>query len=342
MKTVILSGGPLRVCGAVDCMVDSDGLQVLRILRRYLPLVPESMLEAVHMPSGVRLTFRTDSPSLEIEIEVLPCGLSDSKVAGIDLLVDGQPATRWALQPRMVQSVRTDGLGTNPKVIDIYLPQIAPVVIKAVRVAPESMVEPDGQRLPRWITYGSSITHCGESDGPATTWPVLVARNCGLELINLGFGSNGMMDACAARSMAETPADCISLKLAVNAMGVHYSERTFVSAGLNMVLTIRDRQPDTPILIVSPICFPDGEASEAPGLNLQRMRQLDEEIVSRMQHYGDIHIAYLDGLQLFGPDDTHLLDESRIHPNAEAQYLIANRFGELAFGPQGFLRVAGT
>lgn len=98
----------------------------------------------------------------------------------------------------------------------------------------------------------------------------------------MGFGSNGVMDACAARSLAETPADRISLKLVVNALGTYYNERTYVSAGLNMLLTIRDKQPDT-----------------------------------------------------------HLFDESEIHPNAEAQLLIAKRFSELAFGLTGFLRLEG-
>lgn len=339
MKNIPLSGGSLRVCGAVDSVVDAEGLRTYRLLSKYLPLTPEPMIEAVQMPSGVRLSFQTDSPDIEIEIDVLPCGLSDSKVASMDLLVDGNPAQQWILKPRCVQTLRASEMGTQSKLLDIYLPTVAPVIIKAVRVGTDATVVPDTRHLPRWITYGSSITHCGESDGPANTWAALVARRCGLDLINMGFGSNGMMDACAARSLAETPAERISLKLAVNALGLHYNERTFVSAGLNMILTIRDQQPDTPILLVSPICFPDGEEPDKPGLWLQRMRQLDEEIVERMQRYGDTNIAYLDGRQIFGPEDTHLFDESNIHPNAQAQYLIAERFSELVFGPSGFLRV---
>ena len=150
-----------------------------------------------------------------------------------------------------------------------------------------------------------------------------------------------MMDACAARSIADIPANCISLKLAVNALANTYSDRGFVSAALNMILTIRDRQPDVPILVVSPVYFPNGETKpNALGMTLQRMRELDQEVVERMQDFGDRHIDYLDGLKIFGPADEHLLDQpAAIHPNAEAQYIMAERFAAEAFGPTGFLKL---
>ena len=46
-----------------------------------------------------------------------------------------------------------------------------------------------------------------------------------------------------------------------------------------------------------------------------------------MRHFGDQNIRYLSGLDIFGPADAHLLDPvAHIHPNAEAQYLMADRF----------------
>jgi hypothetical protein len=69
------------------------------------------------------------------------------------------------------------------------------------------------------------------------------------------------------------------------------------------------------------------------------MRQLDQEIVERMQKFGDRKISYLDGLKIFGPADAHMLDlPAAIHPNAEAQHIMAERFALAAFGPEGFLK----
>lgn len=73
---------------------------------------------------------------------------------------------------------------------------------------------PDGRR--RWVHHGSSISHCIEADGPTGTWPVVAAALGGMEVINLSQAGNALLDPYVARTIRDTSADLISLKVGIN------------------------------------------------------------------------------------------------------------------------------
>ena len=69
---------------------------------------------------------------------------------------------------------------------------------------------------PRWLHHGSSISHGSIATHPTETWPVVAARLAGLDLVNLGLGGSALLDPFVARTIRDTPADLISLKLGIN------------------------------------------------------------------------------------------------------------------------------
>jgi lysophospholipase L1-like esterase len=158
-----------------------------------------------------------------------------------------------------------------------------------------------------------------------------------------------------ARTLRDSDADLISLKLGINVINADtMRERVFVPAVHGFLDTIRDRKPDTPILVVSPIICPVAEAHpgptlragtgvrivERPGdlhpgaLSVQRIRKLLGGIVDRRRAAGDRNLHYLDGLGLFSEADTQDLPDG-LHPNPEGLVRIGERFAKLAFGPEG-------
>ena len=46
-----------------------------------------------------------------------------------------------------------------------------------------------------------------------------------------------------------------------------------------------------------------------------------------LRAHGDTNIHYVDGLEIFGPQDVHLLPDN-LHPNAEGYALMGKRFLE--------------
>ncbi len=208
----------------------------------------------------------------------------------------------------------------------------------------------------RWVHYGSSISHCVESRRPTETWPAVVARRHGLDLLNLGLAGHCHLDQLVARDIREAAPDLVSLKLGVNVVNHDsFRERTFVPALHGFLDTLRDRLPDVPVLVLTPIICPPAETQPGPtipneaggystiprhpdlangSLSVQRIRELVSEVVTARIEAGDARLSLGDGLRLFGPDDAADLPDD-LHPTPEGYLRIADRFGDLAFGPHG-------
>ena len=133
------------------------------------------------------------------------------------------------------------------------------------------------------------------------------------------------------------------------------NQRTFAPAVHGLLDTIRERQANTPILVVSPIFCPLVEDRVGPtvptaldefktldlpgevhatGLTLRGIRTSLHAIVELRRGAGDSNLHYLDGLELFGAaDEADLYD--RLHPNPAGYRRIGERFAAAAFGSQG-------
>ena len=162
--------------GAPDVAYETDGCRVLRVLRKYHALMPAELKDGCEMTSAVRIAFHTNSSCVGISLETLKSGISGIVPERLDILSDGERVLNANLQPHCKQDVAVCGLSQSSKRIDIYLPQAAIVRLFHVELDDGAELLPVNDAAPVWITYGSSITHCGESDGPSTTWPALVAR----------------------------------------------------------------------------------------------------------------------------------------------------------------------
>ncbi|MGA8258515.1 MAG: GDSL-type esterase/lipase family protein, partial [Nocardioides sp.] len=260
-------------------------------------------------------------------------------------LVDSPPIT-----------IVIDDLGIAMKSIEIWLPHNGFAEVCAVRVPTGSIVTQPEPKSVRWVHYGSSISHCVESRRPTETWPAVVARRHGLDLLNLGLAGHCHLDQLVARDIREAAPDLISLKLGVNVVNHDsFRERTFVPALHGFLDTLRDRLADVPVLVLTSIICPPAETVPGPtlpnelggydaaprhpdlatgSLSVQRIRELVTTVVSARIQDGDTHLSLGDGLRLFGPDDVAELHDN-LHPTPEGYLRIADRFSDLTFGPDG-------
>ncbi|WP_033295608.1 SGNH/GDSL hydrolase family protein [Amycolatopsis jejuensis] len=318
-------------------------------------------------PAGVRLVFRTTARSLKLDVRVTRFRNIHFPLPPVmfDLVLDGdlaqsRPATAGdlcivdagAVVERTAGNAETilfEELPEGRKSVEIWLPQASVVELQALDADGE--IEPDPITAPRWIHYGSSISHCAEASSPTATWPALVARQTGLDLLCLAFAGSCHLDPFIARTIRDTPAAVISLKVAVNVLNMAtMSLRTFGPALHGFLDTIREGHPETPILVVSPIVFPSAENRAGPtpqgpdgryaasgepsedAFTLRRMREIVREMVTVRK---DEHLNYLDGLTLL--DAEYLYDG--LHPTAEGYRVIAERFHDATFGAGGLLPV---
>jgi hypothetical protein len=358
--------------GHLDLDRTADGIVPRRLPGWTRPqLLDPALGLLVTMPAGVRLALETDTTEIELDVmlTVLQLGDADVVPATFDAVVDGEvvdgqvstDGTRIVvdmrtgaidIQPGSPTTIRFEGLPTRAgSRVEIWLPHAAVVELRGVRVGDGATVAKAPRRGRRWIHHGSSISHCMEADRPTGTWPAVAARLADVDLMNLAFAGQCMLDQHVARTIRDLPADAISLKVGINIVnGDTMRERTFVPALNGFLDTIRDGHPTTPIALVTPILCPEAEAAPGPtvmgedrkyhvvprppelatgALSLERIRELIGVVAGRRE---DPNLHVLDGLELFGPGDVADLPDL-LHPNAAGYRRMGERFHAMAFAP---------
>ncbi|RFA07137.1 lipase [Subtercola boreus] len=243
------------------------------------------------------------------------------------------------------------GLPSGDKEIEIWLPHNESLELISISVnAPVSPSEKPDARV--WVHYGSSISQGSNAAGPTGIWPAIAARAGGLRLRNLGFGGSALLDPFIARVIRDAPADFISLKIGINIVNLDSMRlRAFVPALHGFLDTIRDGHPYTPIVVISPIFCGIHENTPGPGsvdvatLGTDQVRFLAsgdvddtrfgrltlavirEAMAAAIAGRCEPNMAYLDGLDLYGPGDA---DEfplpDALHPDTRTHHLIGERF----------------
>lgn len=331
---------------------------------------------AERQPSGARLKFRT--AATEIELKVLPTkrvytGMPARPDGVFDLTIDGVLAQQQSarggqvmridmappamvIEPGDVQVLRFAGLPNQEKLIEIWLPHDEMTELVELRMDADITPVSKGKI---WLHHGSSISQGSNATSPTGIWPAVAATRGGVDLHNVGFGGNALLDPFTARAMRDAAADLISVKMGINLVNLDLMRmRAFGPALHGFLDTIREGHPDTPLVVVSPICCPIHETTPGPGqfdlaalaagktlfraegnpedaargkLTLTSIRAKMAEIIAQ-RAADDPNIHFVDGLELYGPDDHARMPlPDALHPDAESHALIGRRFADKVF-----------
>lgn len=315
--------------------------------------------------SGVHLDIVTAATTVELTVDLERINRSNpsarSRFASFVSLVNGEQSDRVDLfdegslvriTPEGVTREPGDpvtvtlALGAAPageRSVQVWLPHNAVVTVLGVRA--DAAVRPAApSSAPRWVHYGSSISHGIDADGPLGTWPVVAARHLGWQLTNLGFSGQAMLDPFVARTIRDLEADIITLKVGINTVSSDvFRERTFVPALHGFLDTVREGHPTTPIVLMSSVFSTTHEHVPGPSvlghdgvfvgtpagdrvgvLTLHDTRALFEHVAAVR---ADAALTYLDGRTLFGEADAHLLLDG-VHPDDAGLVLMGTRFAE--------------
>ncbi|MEV5935185.1 GDSL-type esterase/lipase family protein [Streptomyces sp. NPDC052079] len=333
---------------------------------------------AESQPSGVRLVFRTRATT--VELDTLPTkrvyvGAPPRPDGQYDLLVEGRPAGRATAAGGNTLTVdmstgsvdhasgpaatlRFAGLSGDDKTVEIWLPHNETTELIALRTdAPVEPAPASGRRT--WLHHGSSISHGSDAASPTATWPAVAAARGGVELVNLGLSGSALLDPFVARTMRDTPADLISVKIGINLVNADVMRlRAFTPAVHGFLDTLREGHPTTSLLVVSPILCPIHEDTPGPTafdfsrigegqllftaagdpaeraegkLTLTVVRDELRRIVAQ-RAAEDPNLYHLDGRDLYGETDhAELPLPDRLHPDAATHRRMGERFAAHAF-----------
>jgi hypothetical protein len=367
--------------GALDLEHTGQGLLPHRLPARARAQCADPQLASAEaQPSGVRLAFRTRATAVELDTvrtKVGYRGVPPRPDGVYDLVVDGHLTAQASatggnavtvdMATGSVETVqgpagtlRFTGLAADAKDVEIWLPHNERTELVALRTdAPVQPLPDRGRKV--WLHHGSSISQGSNAQSPTTTWPALAAALGGAELINLGLGGSALLDPFTARTLRDTPADLISVKIGINLVNADVMRlRAFTPAVHGFLDTIREGHPTTPLLVVSPILCPIQEDTPGPvTFDLDALRTgtlrfratgdpaertagkltlnvIRRELVQIVTQRTDPHLSYLDGRELYGETDfAELPLPDDLHPDPAAHRRIGERFAKLAFGPGG-------
>ena len=307
--------------GAISQNVTDEGVVPWRLPFEKLALYPpEALQERAVMPAGVRVSFLTDTSSLTASMTV-----ESDDPQFVDFYCDGQLFASLSADGSKNLSVTC--LPAGQHLIEMWLPQHGKTMLSSLEIEDGASLLPYDDDRPKWVTYGSSITHCRAAASPSMTWPAIVARDRGFNLTCLGYGGNCHLEPMLARMIRDLPADYLSMKVGINIQGSQsLNIRTFKPAIIGFVSIVREKHPDTPFVVISPIFSPPKETTRnSLGFSLSDMREEVTEAVGLLKAQGDANIHYVDGLKLFGAEYADMLPDE-LHPDAKGYEVLAGNF----------------
>jgi lysophospholipase L1-like esterase len=283
----------------------------------------EAFIRRSRMPGAVRCCLVTDADRVR-----LPVWCGDDGLGLLDVLVDGARHDRITLSAG--DQVVEIGL-PRPEAaarVEFWLPQSCECAVGDLAAFGASICQPAPPPTFRWVAYGSSITQCRGDEGPSDIWPSRVARAAGWDLHTTGMGGECHLDYAVSATIADLPADLITLCIGANIWGgPTFNDRSLVSQLLGFIAALRVRHPDTPIVVSGPIRAPEYEdAPNAVGLTLSQIRELVLEAVRFGRELGDDRLAAVDALTFLTADETGWLFDG-LHPHPDAYPVMAERIG---------------
>ncbi|QTT74980.1 G-D-S-L family lipolytic protein [Streptomyces mobaraensis NBRC 13819 = DSM 40847] len=324
--------------GAVSLQEVDGGILPWRIpfQERHL-FFPEGSVGRAAMPSGVRITFRTDAAGFAFRYAARPAHEMPGPPENpqVDVRVDGKPVASLPLVTD--QGIHTCHVGSLPgagagRLVELWLPCLNQFTLHGVEVPADAEVSADTTSAPRWVHYGSSESQGRGALSPSRNWTATVATELGLDLTSLAIGAGCYLQPLFATLLRDLPADLITCMVGINIYGTRaLNQFTYRPNLIGMIRIIRERHPSTPLLIASHHHSPWHDPLKGDGyLSLVEVREQTREVVELLRADGDENLHYVHGPSLAGPETAHLYVEPRhldpLHFNQEGHDLLAAAF----------------
>ena len=159
------------------------------------------------------------------------------------------------------------------------------------------------------VIYGTSITQGGCVSRPGMAYSNIISRKLDAQFVNLGFSGNGRGEPALARLINQiSDVSLIILDYEANA------NETIVNTLNPFINILREKQPDTPLLIMSKTRYTSA-IEGSPGYELiMSNRNFQQNLVDEKKAAGDKNIYFLDGSTVLG-NDYYECTVDGVHPS---------------------------
>lgn len=288
-----------------------------RLPARAEGVAPPSVWSLSRQSAGLAIHFHSDSPELAARWSLTKEALDmphmpSTGVSGLDLYARDGDRWRWAsgvrpTQQKDNQAQLAGGIPEGMQEYLLFLPLYNGVEKLEIGIRPGSVIAKAAAPTKRPILfYGTSITQGGCASRPGMAYPAIIGRRLDRETINLGFSGNGKMEAEMADFIAELDPAVFVLDCLPNMNPVMVTERI-----APFVHKLREKHPDTPILLVENIIYQRTWFSTGEGGHVPKNRALKERYETLLKEKVS-GLYYLPCDDLLGDDNLGTVDGT--HP----------------------------
>ena len=266
--------------------------------------------------SGVRLVFKTDSPTLTMNVPLSPA--TSRKYASVDIFTDGRPIGSMDnlsdvdMAPDYTEKeLPLDTLcgkfclGDGEKTVTVYLPWSVRTVIRSLELENGASFTPV-RREKKLLVFGDSISQGYDALRPSHTYTTQLADYLHAEEYNKAIGGETFVPELASLREDFDP-DYISVAYGTNDWG-HGTFDEFVSGSTAFYKTVSTLYPNARIIILVPIWRKDYEEVRS----CCPFRQLPELIREAVKGLPNVTVVDCFG---FVPHDERFFADLRLHPN---------------------------
>lgn len=289
-------------------------------------LHPHAGISAASLPytrtqAGVCLRLRSASPWLALAFAARADGGQMGLRQGFAVLCDGA-----LLQVAEHLDLRIEAPAPGPHDYAIVLPSYAAVDLVRLALAPGHgllPLPPDAR--PVYVAMGDSITNgLGQQSASHLSYPFLLARRFGWQLVNLGV-SGARTGQALAPTVQGRRVDIVTVAFGFNDW--YWSDAPLadrLAAYAALLDGLRSLQPQARIVAISPLATTtDARQARAP-YSLAALRAGQRRLVEDARRRGDLRLHLLDGEALSAP--AMLVDG--IHLSVEGAAAYAGRLGD--------------
>ena len=316
MKFYDISQEPFRLFG----LIRHNG-KLCRMPEKEANKVSEKVTRFHAFSTGGRLAFRTNSQRITISVKFQDILRLDNlpfiTTAGFDLYSNGRYKGIFIPPMDIVDRFEsTKDLGTNTfKNILLYFPLYSSVESIQIGLDDGAVVEAynpyeSGDPI---VYYGPSYTHGGCASRPANNYLAMVSRNTGIDYFNMGMDGSALGEPAMAEYIAGMNMRMFVMDYDANAPSAEHLAQTHE----NFFKIIREKHPDTPIIIMTQPCYRERT-------NDHFRRDVIYRTYINAKRAGDQNVYFVDGSTLFKSVDHDACTVDGTHPNDLGFYLIAS------------------
>ena len=257
--------------------------------------------------AGVQLSIVTDSRTLKLTGRMLQ---GARQYAGLDVEVDGRVIGSHRLDAGVETRTLslTDFSMRHEREITVTFPQSAIPELDALEIEDDAEVRPPKPKARRYLAIGDSITQGMDAKGPASAYPVQLAKLLNAEMLNLGVGGH-IFDVDALDAELPFEPDIVTVAYGTNDWSREITREDVAETVDVYLKRLSKMVPGADIFVITPIWRENGNDVRAGGT----LVEFSSAIARAAAVFGNVTI--IDGTTLV-PNRSDLLPDGT-HPNDE-------------------------